>query len=253
MLRQQHIPVIGLRIIKSSISVALCFAIAYVRGNDGIVFYSLLSALWCVQMYRTNTKKNALQRFSGTVIGALYGLLFLLILRKLQVSKTAISANEETAFIIQATLVSVLIIFVLYTTVLLNKKQASYFSCVVFLSIAVNHITDMNPYQFVWNRFLDTCIGIGVGIFVNDFSLPLKKKKDILFVSGLDDTLLNENANLTDYSKVELNRMLDEGLQFTISTIRTPASLMEPVRDIHLNLPVIAMDGAVLYDMEEKM
>lgn len=150
-------------------------------------------------------------------------------------------------------MVSVLTILVLYTTVLLHKKQASYFSCVVFLSIVVNHITDVNPYFFVWNRFLDTCIGIAVGIFVNDFSLPLKRKKDILFISGLDGTLLNENSNLTDYSKVELNRMLDEGLQFTISTMRTPASLMEPVRDIHLNLPVIAMDGAVLYDMKEKM
>ena len=47
--------------------------------------------------------------------------------------------------------------------------------------------------------------------------------------------------------------MLEKGLLFTISTIRTPASLMEPMRDIHLKLPVIAMDGAVLYDMEEKM
>lgn len=245
MLKQYHIPPIGLRIVKSGIAVALCFLIAYFRRNEGIVFYSLLSALWCIQMYRANTKKNAVQRFSGTVIGALYGLLFLLIQRKL--------AGENHAFFIQAILVSILVVLVLYTTVLLKQKEASYFSCVVFLSIAVNHITDINPYLFVWNRFLDTCIGIGVGIVVNDFSLPLKRKKDILFVSGLDDTLLNENSNLTDYSKVELNRMLEEGLQFTISTIRTPASLMEPMSDIGLKLPVIAMDGAVLYDMEEKM
>ena len=35
--------------------------------------------------------------------------------------------------------------------------------------------------------------------------------------------------------------------------LRTPASLMEPLKDIHLELPVIAMDGAVLYDIREKM
>lgn len=249
---QKHIPMIGLRIIKSGIAVALCFVIAYFRGNEGIVFYSLLSALWCIQMYRSNTKKNAIQRFSGTVIGALYGLVFLLLLQHLM-HRSAIAENEKHLFVVQAVMVSVSIVLVLYTTVLLHKKQASYFSCVVFLSIAVNHAMDVNPYYFVWNRFLDTCIGIGVGIFVNDFSLPLKKKTDILFVSGLDDTLLNEKSNLTDYAKVELNRMLEKGLLFTISTIRTPASLMEPMRDIHLKLPVIAMDGAVLYDMEEKM
>ncbi|MDD6491023.1 MAG: aromatic acid exporter family protein, partial [Firmicutes bacterium] len=180
MLKELHFPPIGLRITKSGIAVALCFLIAFFRGNEGIVFYSLLSALWCIQMYRTNTRKNAVQRFSGTVIGALYGLLFLLLLRKLSVTYVGLFGNEKAAFGLQSILVSLFIVLVLYTTVLLKKKQASYFSCVVFLSIAVNHVSDMNPYLFVWNRFLDTCIGIGVGIFVNDFSLPLKKKKDIL-------------------------------------------------------------------------
>ncbi|MCM1155478.1 MAG: HAD hydrolase family protein [Roseburia sp.] len=240
------IPRIGMRIIKSGIATALCFVVAYFRRGNGIVFYSLLSALWCMQGYRTNTKKNALQRLSGTVIGALYGLVFILLIERCDVPTTK-------EFFLQAVFVSFFIIIVLYTTVLLGQKQASYFSCVVFLSIAVNHMADANPYIFVWNRFLDTCIGIVIGVSVNDFYLPIKKKKDILFISGLDDTLLNKNCNLTDYTRVELNRMLEEGLQFTVSTMRTPASLMEPVRDIQIKLPVIAMDGAVLYDMKEKM
>ena len=49
---------------------------------------------------------------------------------------------------------------ILYTTVLLKKKNASYFSTVVFLSIVVNHIGDQNPLLFVFNRVLDTMIGI---------------------------------------------------------------------------------------------
>ena len=144
-----------------------------------------------------------------------------------------------------------MIVPVLYTTIVIKKKQASYFSCVVFLSIVVNHMTDANPYLFVWNRFLDTVIGIAVGIGVNCISLPRKKQKDILFISGLDDTLLSRDDNLSDYSRVELNRMLDEGANFTLSTMRTPASLMKPMQDIRLKLPVIAMDGAVLYDINE--
>jgi hypothetical protein len=47
--------------------------------------------------------------------------------------------------------------------------------------------------------------------------------------------------------------MLDDGIHFAISTYRTPASLMDAVRDIRLKLPVIAMDGAVLYDIKKKM
>ena len=121
----------------------------------------------------------------------------------------------------------------------------------MFLSIVVNHVADANPYLFVWNRFLDTLIGIAVGIGVNTFSLPREKRKDILFISGLDDTLVFGDDHLSDYSRIELNRMLDEGANFTISTMRTPASLIEPLHDIRIKLPVIVMDGAALYDIRE--
>ena len=241
-----HMPPIGMRIIKSAAAVALCFIVSFLRGQSGIVFYSQLAALWCIQMYRTNTRSNASQRFIGTTIGALYGLVYLLIRNRYE--RTA----QPNGWL-DGLFISFMIVIVLYTTVLIKKKQASYFSCVVFLSIVVNHVTDSNPYLFVWNRFLDTMIGICIGIVVNDFSLPKKKRKDILFISGLDDTLLGSSDLLSDYSKVELNRMLDDGVNFTLSTMRTPASLMEPMRDIRLKLPVIAMDGAVLYDIREKM
>lgn len=235
-----------MRIVKSAAAIAICYLIFFLRGNNGIVFYSQLAALWCIQVYISNSRKNAVQRFIGTIIGAAYGLIFLLIKRKMNFSA---GRNE----VISALVISGMIIVVLYTTVLIKKKQASYFSCVVFLSIVVNHVSDSNPYLFVWNRFLDTVIGIAVGIGVNCFSLPKDKQKDILFISGLDDTLLHKEDNLSDYSKVELNRMLDEGVQFTISTMRTPASLMKPMSDIRLKLPVIAMDGAVLYDIQENI
>lgn len=239
-----HLPPIGMRIIKSAVAIGICYLVSFLRGNSGIVFYSQLAALWCMQIYISNSRKNAIQRFIGTVIGALYGLVFLLI-------EGSFRMENSRKELCSALLVSVMIVIVLYTTVLIKKKQASYFSCVVFLSIVVNHAGDLNPYLFVWNRFLDTVIGILIGIGVNSFSLPKDKKKDVLFISGLDDTLLHEDDNLSDYSRIELNRMLDEGANFTISTMRTPASLMKPMRDIRLKLPVIAMDGAVLYDVNE--
>lgn len=97
---------------------------------------------------------------------------------------------------------------------------------------------------------MDTMIGIVIGIVINDFHLPIRRDNETLFISGLDDTLLNNKERLSSYSKVELNRMIDDGMNFTISTIRTPASLIEPLREIRLKLPVIAMDGAVLYDLQ---
>ena len=240
------LPRIGQRIIKSAAAVFLCFVVDWLRNGEGIVFYSQLAALWCMQDYINETKKKAYQRTIGTVVGALYGLAVLVLY-------THINMTEVSEKLFESITVSLMIIAVIYTTVLINKRQASYFSCVVFLSIVINHITDANPYLFVWNRFLDTMIGIFLGVAVNTFHLPHAFNKDTFFISGLDDTLLDKNDNLSAYSRVELNRMLDSGLLFTISTMRTPASLMEPLKDIRLRLPVIVMDGAALYDIKEKM
>lgn len=246
-------PPIGMRIIKSAIGVLLCFIIDYFRKGQGIVFYSQLAVLWCMQDYTKQTLANAKQRIIGTIIGALYGLVLIVALSGgnwILVENTR-WVNLADA-VVRAILISLFIVVVIYTTVVIKKKQASYFSCVVFLSIVVNHLSDVNPFLFVWNRVLDTLIGIALGVLVNCFSLPREHKNDILFVSGLDDTLLSENDNLTGYSKVELNRMIDTGAKFTVSTMRTPASLMEPLKDIKMKLPVIVMDGAALYDIGQK-
>lgn len=243
-MKKIKIPGIGMRIIKSALAVGICYLINRLRGEQGMVFYSQLAALWCIQMYRSNTMQNAVQRTIGTLVGAVYGLVYLLIY-------PVIPDLLQWKVMLGEGIISLMIILVLYTTVVLNKKQASYFSCVVFLSIVVNHAKDINPFLFVWNRFLDTMIGIIVGILINDIRLSFHPKKDTLFISGLDGVLLDQKEMLNAFSVVELNRMLDSGMQFTISTMRTPAAIMEPMKDVHLPLPVIAMNGAVLYDTKK--
>lgn len=237
------IPGIGMRIIKSAMAVALCMIVNLLRGADGMVFYSMLAALWCVQVYRNNTISNATQRFIGTVVGAAYGLLYILLYPRWIDS---IGGN-----VLEIICIFVSIVLVIYTTVLIHKNQASYFSCVVFLSIIVNHIGDANPYLFVWNRFLDTMIGIVIGVAVNNVRICINPDRDTLYVSGVDGILVNKENRISAFSKVELNRMIDDGLKFTISTMRTPASLLEPLSDIHFKYPVIVMDGAAIYDVNK--
>lgn len=244
-IKNKRLPGIGMRIWKSAIAVALCFVVNRCRGGEGILFYSLLAALWCIQMYRSNTRKNAIQRTIGTCVGAVYGLIYLLIY-------PVLAGDVNDVETLKMMLISGSIVFVLYTTVLLKKKQASYFSCVVFLSIAVNHVNDLNPYIFVWNRFLDTLVGIGIGVLVNDLSPCLHPDTDALFVSGIDDILVDEKDHMSPFSKVELNRMIDRGLHFTVATMRTPASVIELMQEIHIKHPIIAMDGAVLYDIKNR-
>lgn len=243
--KKVKIPRVGHRILKSSFSVLLCFIVYLVRGREGIPFYSMLAALWCIRPYIGNSLEMAMQRTLGTMVGAGFGLL--LLLAKLRFLPQEQLGNEIVYYV----LVAIVIIPIILVTVMMHHQNASYFSCVVFLSIVVNHVGDDNPYLFVLNRVLDTMIGIVIGIGINSFHWPSKKQRDVLFVSGIDDTLIAGKEELSTYSKREINYLLDDGANFTISTMRTPASLQGLLSGIRLRLPIIAMDGAVLYDMNE--
>ena len=241
---KKEVPHIGARIIKSAVGAAICMLIYYVREllpiGSGIPFYSILAVLWCIQPYTTSTITMAKQRTIGTLIGAAYGLAFLLFFELFE------DVNEMTAYLTACAM----LVPILYTTVLLNKRNASYFSCVVFLTIAINHGFDENPYLFVFNRVLDTLIGIGVGVLLNIVHHPVKNDENAVYVSGIDSVLVSSKETMIPYNKVELNRLIALGAKFTVSTIRTPASMIDLLSGIDLKLPVIAMDGAVLYDIK---
>lgn len=56
-------------------------------------------------------------------------------------------------------------------------SHTAYFSCVVFLSITVMHITDESPLLFVLNRVFDTLLGVALGFAVNSFHLPTEEEQ----------------------------------------------------------------------------
>lgn len=241
-MKAMTLPPVGNRILKSAAGVLICGLIYFLRGRSGISFYSMLAVLWCIQPYQEGTFKMALQRTVGTLIGALFGLITIVI---------EIYALPVYDTIIGFLIIALMIIPVIYTTVLLDKRNASYFSCVVFLSVTVIHMGDSNPFLFVLNRTIDTFIGIAAGIAVNSARLPRKRVRNVLFAAELDDMLSPVNERLTPYAKVEMNRMLSDGASFTLSTMRTPGAVTEILSDVRLKLPVIVMNGAALYDINE--
>ena len=237
-----HLPHIGLRIIKSAVGVLICFVIYFLRGKQGTPFYSALAVLWCIQNQTKNTVNNAIQRTIGTFIGAVYGLIYILLKQNV--------FNFGDSFL-HYCIISLALIPIIYTTVVIKQKKASYFSCVVFLSIVVNHLLDENPYIFVLNRSLDTLIGIFVGLILNSISLHGKLDKETLFVVNMDNSMDGLAGGVTPYSKVIMNGMLEKGMKLTFMTLRTPAGFLEGMPDIKPALPIIAMDGAILYDVKE--
>ena len=237
-----HVPHIGMRIIKSALGVLICFAIYFMRGKQGAPFYSALAVLWCIQNQTKNTVQNALQRTVGTGIGAAYGLIYILI--KQRVPQLGDS-------FLHYCIISIALIPIIYTTVVIKQKKASYFSCVVFLSIVVNHLMDENPYIFVANRSLDTLIGIFVGLVLNSVCIHGEYDRDTLFIADVDRAMDGLSTGITPFSQIMIKNMLEKGMQLTFMTLRTPAGFLEGMPDIKPKLPIIAMDGAILYDIKE--
>lgn len=232
----------GQRIIRSVISVWLCMVVYFLRGMTGDPFYSIIAALQCIQPYSSNMLQEGRDRIIGTMIGAFWGAIILF----LELLPEGTSFKSTAMFFL---LLGVFSGLVIYSTVILNIQQYALFAAVVFLGIAMYHIGDVNPYIHIFHRTSETIIGVGIAIVVNSVHLPRVPDKKTLFVSGIDHVLFREDRELSRYTKVEINRFLDEGMRFSVSTKQTPATVREILSEINLRLPIIAMDGAVLYDL----
>lgn len=73
----------------------------------------------------------------------------------------------------------------------------------------------------------------------------------MLFVSDLDGTLLDETARIPEKSREILNSLADRGVLFTVASARTPLSAIPILEGVNLRLPVILLNGGMLYDMRE--
>jgi len=70
-----------------------------------------------------------------------------------------------------------------------------------------------------------------------------------LYVSDLDGTLLDQQAQLSATTRQGLSRLLDEGLVFTIASARHVSSIQKILQGLPLRLPVISSNGAYISDM----
>ncbi len=235
-------PKIGMRMIKSSVAVFLCFVIYLIR-RDGIPFYSAIAAVLCMQPYVSNSRKVAGNRVIGTFIGGIAGMLVMLF------EKNFIPPELQ---ILKYLLISATLIPLIYITILAKKPTASYITCVVFMSITVSHALDADPVLFAFNRILDTLIGIFVSLGVNAFHLPRKKNQQILFVSDLGGTLAGADGKISSYTKIKLNQLLERGAMITVASARSSVSIAPLLSGISFQLPVITMNGAALYNLKDK-
>lgn len=72
-----------------------------------------------------------------------------------------------------------------------------------------------------------------------------------VYISDLDGTLLNNEKQVTEKSKEILNDLISQGMQFSVATARTSATVENLLKDLNINIPVVLMNGVALYDLEQ--
>ncbi len=145
-----------MRTIKTCIAVFICFVIDMIRG-DGVPFYGAIAAILCIKKDMDDSLKTGKNRLIATIIGCIAGALFLFIEQEL------IPFNND---LVRYLILSLLLIPVIYFSVMIKQPNSTYLSCVVFLSVTINH-ADETPLSFAVDRFIDTSFGIVVALFVN--------------------------------------------------------------------------------------
>lgn len=71
-----------------------------------------------------------------------------------------------------------------------------------------------------------------------------------LYISDLDGTLLNSQAELSLTSKTLLKEMIGDGLAFTVASARSVSAIRQMFEGVVLRLPVIEFNGAFISDLQ---
>ena len=155
-------PKIGLRTIKSGIAVFLCLLLLPKEP-----FFACLTAVICLQDTVYNSIHMGINRGAGTILGALFGLIFLFSFRSLENH----IPNEHIAKLIIYIIIALGIIFMIYLCNLLKRPGAINITCIAFLGVTTAHAYS-DPLYYATNRIVETLLGIVISILVNKLITP---------------------------------------------------------------------------------
>ena len=77
-------------------------------------------------------------------------------------------------------------------------------------------------------------------------------KDKTLYISDLDGTLLNKDAEITLFAKTTINRFTSGGGYFTVATARTLDTVLHILDGVMLSAPAVLLNGVSVYDTQSR-
>lgn len=239
------LPPVGQRIIKTTVAVFLSLLYYYLRGYRGqdMPAEAAITVIICMQPYVRDTRNFAFSRFAGTLIGTLWGLLFLVAVTVFPVIGRYLLLTY--ALMAAGTLLS------LYTAVVLRRSDASGLAAIVFICIVIAYPDIEEPLKSCGALIFGVLLGTVISIAVNVFRLPRWKNRNLVFFVRVKDLVPDRFSQISPTVLFRLNALLADGARICLMSEHAPAFFTMQLHAARLELPMIVMDGAAIYDTRE--
>lgn len=243
--RHLILPMIGQRILKTTIAVFLCLLFYWLRGYRGqdMPSEAAITAIICMQPYVRDTRDYALNRFTGSLVGAFWGLLFLLIF----LIFPGLSGHLFPVYVLMA----LGVMLTLYSSVVIRKPDVASLAAIVYICVVISFPEIEHPLRQAGARLLGVLVGTAAAIAVNVFRLPRSKNRDSVFFVRMKDLAPDRFSQIPSAAQFRLNYLYQDGARICLMSEHAPAFFALQMSDAMLNMPLIVMDGAAIYDVKE--
>lgn len=238
-------PRIGQRMLKTAAAVFLCLIFYYLRGYRGedMPTEAAVTAIICMQPYVQDSRRYALDRLTGTLIGAAWGLLFLFVLLLFPI------LGRGPAVLYGLMALGVLVS--LYTAVAFHKPDSSGLAAIVFICVVIAFPELDDPLRDALDRILGVLVGTVIAIGVNVAHLPRDRDRHLVFFLRSSDLVPDRFAQISPAVRFRLDALYRDGAKICLISRHAPAFFTSQMSALSPGLPMIVMDGAALYDVRE--
>ena len=240
---QWHPP--GGRIFKTALAVTLCLLFHMLTGARGesMPAEAAITAIICMQAYVRDTTESALNRLAGTLIGAVWGFLFLL-------GVLLFPALGRDRVLLYA-LMGLGTLIALHSAVLLRLSDASGLAAIVFVCVVIACPDIGDPIDQAFRRLLDVLLGTTVAVLVNGVRLPRARRNERVFFLSMRDLTDDRFAQLPAPVLFRLGDLLRRGAKICLVSEHAPTFQASQLGMMKFSVPMIVMDGAAIYDPNE--
>lgn len=146
----QKLPHIGLRIIKTGISIMLCLLLAHWLNHPQPI-YACFAVIMATRENIRASFKEGMSRILATIVGCIFAL--------------AITEIEISNIYLQILIIGASCMFIIYFCVLIKQPGSAALAVIIYLILALTPAND--NYQYTVVRLIETIAGIVIAIGIN--------------------------------------------------------------------------------------